>query len=190
MDTLKDVLDKNNLADRNSLAELFNELKFKNIVEVGVEKGLYTEVLCKYNPGAKVVGVDPYLAYRGYRDHVNQKKLDGFLEKTKERLSSYNCHIIKAFSMDAVKGFGDESLDAVYIDANHSFRYVAEDIYEWSKKVRKGGIVAGHDYTTVDNKQGLNACHVKYVVDAWAKAKGLEIFFTKERTPSWFYIKT
>ena len=177
----------NNIETREKLAEYFAELGFKKGVEIGVEQGKFTEVLCK--TGLEVYAIDAWKSHRGYRDHVNQEKLDGFLEKTKERLSSYDCHVIKGFSMDIVKQFEDESLDFCYIDANHSFRYIAEDIYEWSKKVRKGGIVSGHDYSVVTDKHGLNACHVKYVVDAWVEAKEIELFTTKERTPSWFYIK-
>ena len=48
--------------------------------------------------------------------------------------------------IDALIDFEDESLDMIFIDANHSFDRVKEDIENWSKKVRKGGIVSGHDY--------------------------------------------
>lgn len=48
--------------------------------------------------------------------------------------------------MDVVKQFKDESLDFVYIDGNHSFQHVVNDLCEWEKKVKVGGIVAGHDY--------------------------------------------
>jgi hypothetical protein len=177
----------NNIETREKLAEYFAELGFKVGAEIGVEQGKFTEVLCK--AGLEVYAIDAWQAYKGYRDHVNQKKLDGFLEKVKERVALYHCNVMKAFSMDALKDFNDESLDFVYIDANHSFRHAADDIHEWSKKIRKGGIVSGHDYAVAVNKQGLNACHVKYVVDAWVEAKEIELFTTKERTPSWFYIK-
>lgn len=180
-------MDINNIETREKLAEFFVERGFKVGAEIGVEQGEYTEVLCK--AGLEIYAIDAWQAHKGYRDHVNQKKLDGFLEKTKERLAPYNCHVVKAFSMDAARDFDDESLDFVYIDANHTFRHVADDIYEWSRKVRKGGIVSGHDYKIFPGKFGLDGCHVKHVIDAWAKAKGLEIFFTKERTPSWFYVK-
>ena len=180
-------MDINNIETREKLAEYFAELGFKVGAEIGVEQGKYTEVLCK--AGLAIFAIDAWQAYKGYRDHVNQKKLDGFLEKTKERVVPYHCDVIKAFSMDAVKNFNDESLDFVYIDCNHSFRYIADDIYEWSKKVRKGGIVSGHDYSIIAGKHGLNACHVKYVVDAWIKSLGIELFTTKEGNPSWFYIK-
>ena len=105
--------------------------------EIGVEQGKYTEVLCK--AGLDVYAIDAWTAYSGYRDHVSQRKLDGFFEITKKRLSGYTAHIIKDFSLSASEEFMNGSLDFVYLDANHSFVHIAQDLDVWSKKVRKGG---------------------------------------------------
>ena len=61
--------------------------------------------------------------------------------------------------MDAVVDVADESLDFVFIDADHKYVSVCEDIREWSKKVRIGGIVSGHDYykTRGENLGVINA---------------------------------
>lgn len=131
---------------RNELAELFSELGFKTGVEVGIEQGVYSEILCRSNPGLKLYCVDPWKAYRGYRDHVDQNKLDRFFVSTEVRLAPFGCVLVRKFSMDAVKDFENGSLDFVYIDGNHSFQNVVNDICEWSKKVKAGGIISGHDF--------------------------------------------
>lgn len=176
---------------RDGLAKLLAELKLNRGVEIGVEKGLYSEVLCRSNPNIELDSIDAWTAYKGYRDHVSQEKIDGFYEKTKERLGKYNCKVIKAFSMDAVKEYDDESLDFVYIDGNHSYKYVLEDLTEWEKKVRIGGIVAGHDYRDGD---GRWVCDVKKVVDEWVSKHEINPLFIfvheDEKSPSWFWIKT
>lgn len=41
--------------------------------------------------------------------------------------------------MDAVGEIEDGSLDFVFIDGNHSFEAVREDLMHWSRKVRPGG---------------------------------------------------
>jgi predicted O-methyltransferase YrrM len=41
----------------------------------------------------------------------------------------------------------DESLDCVYIDCCHEYECVKKDLDAWMPKVKKGGIVAGHDVT-------------------------------------------
>ena len=180
-------MDINNIKDRNELVNYFVELGFKKGAEVGVEQGVYSEVICK--AGLELFAIDAWQAYDGYRDHVNQKKLDRFHEATKELLKPYNCGVIKGFSLDIVKQFEDESLDFVYIDCNHEFQNVTNDIAEWEKKVKKGGIIALHDFKLFDGKYGLNSCHVKYVVEAWVKAHGIELHVTKENNPSAFWVK-
>jgi hypothetical protein len=46
--------------------------------------------------------------------------------------------------------FEDNSLDFVYIDANHTYEGVKEDIKYWYPKVKPGGLLLGHDYLPND----------------------------------------
>lgn len=132
--------------NRADLAELFTLLGFTRGAEIGVERGLYSEELCKANPDLKLYCVDPWQAYKGYRDHVSQEKLDGFYAEAKERLAPYNVEFVRKFSSEAVLQFEQEPLDFVYIDGNHRLEHVIFDIKVWSHVVRKGGIIAGHDF--------------------------------------------
>lgn len=181
MDTLEYILNKYNLtptmkggpteipnAGRDTMAGLFAELGFKVGAEIGVEQGLYSEVLLTANPDLKLYCVDMWTTYPGYRDHVDQNRLDEFLNNTKKRLDGYNVEYMKMMSMDAVKLIPDESLDFVYIDANHELPWVMDDIYWWGKKVRPGGIISGHDY--YESKRTYTKCHVKYAVDCFTRA--------------------
>lgn len=97
--------------------------------------------------------------------------------------------------MEAVKQFEDESLDFVYIDADHSFITSANDVYEWSKKVRKGGIVSGHDYIKMDH------IHVQTMLDAYTQAYKIRPWFVlgreekayeeeiRDDSRSWMFVK-
>ena len=102
--------------------------------------------------------------------------------------------------MESITDFLDNSLDFVFIDGNHSFEYATEDIAQWSKKVKPGGIVAGHDYwNSIDIKKywvkienetdRRKLCQVKYVVDAWTKANDIKPWFTIDKGLSWFWVK-
>lgn len=184
--------------DRNLLAELFAELDYKVGAEIGVEQGLYSEVLLKSNPGSKLLLVDPWLAYQGYREHVSQEKLDGFLEITKNRLAGLNYEVKRGFSVDIAKEVVNESLDFVYIDGNHEFSHVVADICAWYPKVRKGGIVAGHDF--ISRRDPLLNMHVPEAVRGFTSAYQIKPWFIlgrKERVPgerrdntrSWFFVK-
>jgi hypothetical protein len=37
-------------------------------------------------------------------------------------------------------------VDFVYIDGNHGYRAVSEDIRAWWPKIRPGGVLGGHDF--------------------------------------------
>ena len=53
---------------------------------------------------------------------------------------------IKKPSVEAAKDFGDRTLDAVYIDAEHDEESVRADIKAWRPKIKFGGVLCGHDY--------------------------------------------
>lgn len=140
---------------RNSLPEWFHELDFKVGVEIGVAEGEYSEIICKANPQMKIYGVDPYEpyiaymggSYMGVLDYMLVHEAKDYYQQAQERLKHFPKYsLIREFSMKALKKFEDNSLDFVYIDANHSDPYVTQDIEGWSKKVKTGGIVSGHDY--------------------------------------------
>jgi len=59
-------------------------------------------------------------------------------------------HIINPIvmsSVEAARRYEDESLDFVYIDADHSYNAIKADIAAWLPKVKQGGILGGHDYS-------------------------------------------
>lgn len=182
-------------ANRVTLAQMFRERGYKIGVEVGTEQGKYAKVLCEENPGVKLYCVDPWLAYPGYREHVTQEKLDGFYQITKDLLAPYDAELIRKTSTGAAKDFEDGSLDFVYIDANHEFIHVVEDLAAWVPKVRKGGIVSGHDYI---RKKNMNFGVVE-AVDGYTKAYDFELVVLgrkevregelRDRSRSWMFEK-
>jgi len=156
--------------------------------EVGVEQGKYSKVLADSIPDLTLYLIDPWQAYRTYREHVSQDKLDGFAEITRERLQGADFIVIRDFSVPAASTFGDDSLDFVYIDANHSYEDVMKDIIAWTPKVKKGGIVAGHDYKNFKGQK-----HIYGVVDAvndYCRFKEKELTIWRgDKSPTWSFIK-
>jgi hypothetical protein len=177
------------------MAETFNELQFKVGAEIGVERGKHAFVLCNCIPDLKLYCIDVWEVYEGNLDYA--KVIKHYYTEAQGRLSGLNCVFVKKFSMDAVKDFSNESLDFVYIDAAHDFKNVAMDICEWAKKVKPGGIVYGHDFSsTYNNYVG----DVQYVVRAYCGAKNINPWFvigeenpvgkrSKRWGQSWMFVK-
>ena len=174
---------------RSDLTVMFKELGFTIGAEIGTDKGLYAEELCKANPGVKLICIDPWKTYRENTDYPHQRTLDINYRLTKQRLAPFNVEIIKKSSMGAIRSFSDNSLDFVYIDANHNFKYALEDITKWSKKVRVGGIVSGHDY--IWRPRGQRRYDVKQALEIHSKEDNIQELFllTKAGGSTWFYVK-
>ena len=174
---------------RNELPEFFKEMGYTVGAEVGVYKGEYTELFCKQ--GLKMYGIDPWHSYNGAgRTQQLQERQDFIYGHASRLLSKYNdCTLIRKTSMDAVNNFKDNSLDFVYIDGDHSFSHVANDIQAWAYKVRKGGIVSGHDYFN-NYRYG-----VVRAVDAYTYAHNITKWYVTggalamDRHPSYFWVK-
>ena len=163
------------------LPTLFKELGYKVGAEIGVNKGKYSKWLCHIVRPLKLFLVDPYLSYQEYGEYSDQEGLNAIYAEAQVWLAKYNCEFVKKKSMDALADFNDNSLDFVYIDANHAFEFVVNDIAEWSKKVRPGGIISGHDYSNYMRE-------VRIAVDAWAQVKRIKPWFTTGRA-CWFWVK-
>lgn len=54
--------------------------------------------------------------------------------------------LVEKDSVDAAKDFADESLDFVFIDADHSYEGVLRDMEAYWSKVKPGGLFSGHDW--------------------------------------------
>lgn len=150
--------------------------KFAKVgAEVGVAGGKYSRRLMDANPYMKLYGVDPYTVYGGYKDYALKSTMERIKNEAHERLKDYPTYeFVEKFSMDALADFADGSLDFVYIDANHADPWVTQDITEWAKKVRKGGVVSGHDYARVQSI--ADRYDVVNAVNRYGKANGIQIY--------------
>lgn len=72
----------------------------------------------------------------------------------------------------------DESLDFVFIDANHAYDYVSADIDAWTPKVKQGGIIAGDDYV---NKPGYGVVQ--------AVSEQIAVFRVDRHSRVWYTVK-
>lgn len=158
-------------------------------VEIGVRGGEFSLMVISKCPYIKLFGIDPYTRVKGYRDITRSETFDRYEKEAHQKLDPFNnYHFVRKLSLEAVNDFEDESLDFVYIDANHGYDYVMEDIMAWIKKVRKGGIVCGDDYLRRKNSQFYAVVEAVNDFCDFAHIENL-IIFRGEEVPQWMFIK-
>lgn len=143
--------------------------KFNVLVELGTWKGHSISYLGKklleQSYDFKLYGVDLF-----DDSYIHTKEGNSHLaSQMKYIYDVYNQNLIDAGVREVIKDikgntwevasqFEDNSVDFVFIDADHNYESVKKDILSWLPKMKKGGIMSGHDYFN-------NTCGVKQAVD-------------------------
>jgi len=123
------------------------------IAEVGVQAGDFAAAILHYTNPSKLYLIDCWQEqtqeeYPAVSSNVKQQRHDELYHYVKKRFEGdARVEIIKGFSPEAADLFDDDFFDWVYVDANHIYQAVRDDLMAWSKKVKKGGFICGHDYT-------------------------------------------
>ena len=162
-------------------------------VEIGVWLGKSTlymaEEIKKSGKNIKFYAIDPFEicgkmidpfpvpARKGQPWTMEQSYFHDHWKKVSEPVKDY-VQLLKGYSYDEVRGFEDESIDFVFIDGEHDYESVKKDIKDWLPKVKKGGVIAGHDYVQIH--QG--------VIQAVTELLPMSIILHEQE--SWYYEKT
>jgi len=120
--------------------------------ELGVSQGRFTSYLCAAMHDMRMIAVDlwepqPENNLEGSETYVGWDHETSFNTITSvcETLYPGRVDIKRMRTTDAAKDVADGSLDFVFIDACHSYEGCKADIEAWEPKVRKGGLISGHD---------------------------------------------
>lgn len=121
-------------------------------VEVGVYQGEGAKRLLRANPSLNLTLVDSWGNYDGDPSDFHAKLLpQEQAEAIKHTVNNTSfagerVTILKMRSVMAATVFADQSLDFVFLDADHRLEGVRADIQAWLPKVKPGGWIGGHDY--------------------------------------------
>jgi predicted O-methyltransferase YrrM len=115
--------------------------------------------------------------------NITQEMQDEWKKQMFQFLSPYGDKFVflEMTSKEASKQLNDE-YDYIYIDADHSYRHVKEDLELWYPKVRKGGVFAGHDY------EKTYIIDVKTAVGEFIKKNNFDLY-TSSKDGDWWIVK-
>lgn len=164
---------------RQALARLGRDMGYRKGVEIGTNRGFSAEMWCKQNRKLHLTCIDPYVAYNARH---SQRKQNEIYEEAVQRLKPYNAEIVRKSSLDVVGEFENRSLDFLFIDGDHEFDAVMQDLICWAPKVSGHGLVMLHDYCVFwwgGVIAAVNAFTSAHRVDPW--------YVTQDYTPTAFW---
>ena len=162
----------------------------QSICEIGVFASQNFKRFLESDPKI-VVGVDAWIndGNPGHNDSsFTQEQLDEQYEYFKSFMHKYpTIRLYRQYSHDAVKNFPDEYFDLIYIDADHSYEGVKQDLEDWWPKVKKGRFFTGDDYSRQHAPVSGMEFGVIEAVDEFVKNNNLTVY--KLPSNGWAIIK-
>lgn len=144
------------IQSRNDLGSLIpNDA---SVCEVGVAEGNNSIYMLDNWSIKLLICVDSWrrLDQKGDGAEGNNWHIENFNKFFKRAAKHANrVWIMPGLSVEMSRLIQDESLDLLYLDGDHNYEGVMADLHAWVPKVKKGGIVAGHDYLNLED-YGVN----------------------------------
>jgi hypothetical protein len=168
--------------------------KDSKCIELGVYNGEFSRKMLNILKPSKLYLVDPWLsgsdkngknetygntlggmktAYSGEGEY--QQVIQGFSNE----INIEQVIVDRNFSYDAVKNYPDDFFDLIYIDSCHLYDCVKSDLSDYLCKLKKEGIMAGHDYSRFDDFGVIEA------VDEFVIKNNFELFILNEEHNDW-----
>jgi len=131
----------NNLYQIRPMISFLKQQNKQNLIgaEIGVAAGLNAKSILSNLDIKKLSLIDTFSCNDWHYSH------------TKRNLSAFKNKVIliKKLSHDAYKDI-NEKLDFIYIDGDHTYEAVKQDIENYFPLIKKGGVMGGHDFWAHD----------------------------------------
>jgi hypothetical protein len=147
------------------------------VVEIGVHLARNSYNMLRMLPIKKLYCIDPYAKYDQDGSAANAETDTNYIERmAHKRLVPYNGKVtwIRDYSGKAADQV-PFNLDFVYIDGNHTYENVLEDIELYYPHVRSGGVIGGHDFD--GSNQGVARASIEFTDKHKLKLHGGKIDF-------------
>lgn len=157
---------------RRDLWKLLSDVTDAVVCEIGVAEGNFSRDICEW--GVKLcISVDAWECITGQTGDggFSQDWHNANYAHARDLLRPYGgrSKILRGRTTAMAQYVADNSVDLVYIDADHSYTGCIQDIHAWWSKLKSGAVCAFHDFRNT-------AYGVNQAVHDFADAFGLEIF--------------
>lgn len=143
-------------------AQLVADRGYKNIVEVGTAYAGNAYHLLSSVKVDSLICIDPYIFYPAMPGFTCQKEYDTLHQFASNRLAPWpQAEIWKMTSREAADKL--TPVDLVFLDGSHDYADVAWECEHYSKIIRPGGVLSGHDYNIFE---GVNTAVDEFAISA------------------------
>jgi hypothetical protein len=137
------------------------------VAEIGVDRGEFSEQIIEISRPLLLCLID---LWDSERYHAGL--LETVTDKFAESIENGRVEIHRKCSTDAADDFHDDYFDWIYIDTDHSYETTKEELHKYAPKIRRDGVIAGHDYSqgnwVSSFRYGvIEAVHEFCVKDGW-----------------------
>ena len=119
---------------------------YKSLIgcEIGVAKAYNAKNLCELLNVKTLFLIDPYEPYPQEHKLSHHK---GQFTEAQQNLEAFQNVVewLLCYSTEAIQWLPNK-LDFVYVDGNHQYQHVKQDLRLYFEKVRHGGVIGGHDF--------------------------------------------
>jgi predicted O-methyltransferase YrrM len=171
-------------------------IQAENILEIGVAWGYHAEHLLSCLPNIKYTGIDPYQSDYDSNDSFCDSVCSLFKDSRQSSMdrlySAVKCNLenkfpdrvvmLRASSLNAIENLTNQ-FSLIFLDGDHRFENVKQELASFWPLVREGGLLVGDDYDWPD---------VKNAVDLFAKERSLDVHFISKESrgySSYFFHK-
>ncbi len=177
----------------------FHDFEFEDILEVGVERGVYSECILE-NIQMKTFHLLDLWGSKSSASHadscldipldVNEARYDLVKNKFAKELSLEKVKMHRNLSEDIPKLFDRDSLDFIYLDAGHTYETVKHDMMNCFEHLKEGYFLLGHDFTGNPEELKRSGFGVLKAVLEFTKNNDLQILaYSTDINPSFIAIK-
>lgn len=139
------------------------------IAELGTFVGEYAQKIIDLAQPKELYIVDIFANSAGTQWNVHVDNMSLYFDILTEKYhNNKNVYVVKSTTKDFLETIFENTLDAVYIDADHSYTAVRLDLDLSYLKIKSGGFICGHDYDHQSVKQAL---------DEFLAKTGLELLY-------------
>tara|TARA_B100000700_G_scaffold74318_1_gene82986 strand:- start:682 stop:1386 length:705 start_codon:yes stop_codon:yes gene_type:complete len=146
--------------------------------EIGVAYGVNASNILQILNMQKLILIDPWERAIDITTNDNKEKYLFHKHRHEITLKKFSnnskVEIINDFSVEAAKIFDNHYFDFVYIDGDHSYEAVSNDLNAYYPKLKQFGVLCGDDY---GHPSGLG---VIQAVQEFAREKGLLVNYRED----------